>query len=84
MQLHTCIIHMYLNDSTEPACIADVLQAHWVVPLSLSLVRVERVDRDASEGETQLLQGTLTLSQTGLQSPATREREREGGGGGGG
>ena len=59
----------HLYDGTEPACVADVLQADGVVAESLSLMGVERIHRDASQRETDLLHGALSLRQTGLQSP---------------
>ena len=55
-----------LYDGTEPASVADVLQADRVVSESLSLVGVERIHRDASERESDLLEGPLPLCQTGL------------------
>ena len=60
-----------LDDGTEPAGVADVFQADWVVSESLPLVRIEWIDRDASEREPDLLQGSLPLCQAGLQSSAT-------------
>lgn len=48
-------IYPHLNNSTEPAGIADVLQAHWALSLSLSLMWVQRVYRDACQGETHVL-----------------------------
>ena len=66
-----------LNDSAEPAGVADVLQTDRVVSESPPLVRIERIHRDAGERESDLLESSLSLCQTGLQCPGEGEREGE-------
>ena len=55
---------IYLNDGTEPAGVADVLEAHGTVVHPLPVVGVGRVAPDLCVGA---LQARLVLRYAGLQ-----------------
>ena len=37
----------HLNDCTEPAGVADILESYWIVSSACPLVRVEGIHRDS-------------------------------------
>ena len=63
-------LQTYLYDSTEPACIADVLEPNGHVPLSLSLVRIERIDKHTGHRHSHPGHVGIVVSNTRFQSSA--------------
>ena len=70
--IHTYIHILYLNDGTEPACVADVLEPNWHVSLPLSLVGIERIDEHAHHGHAHPRHVGVVVSYACLKSSAGR------------
>ena len=74
----TVVGSTHLDDSTEPAGVANILEPDGGVSSPASLMGVEGIHKDREEGQTQAGQAGLVLSYGGLQSPKEGGRGKEG------